>query len=238
MTEHERNLELVPLYALDALEEAEQEELEAHLLSCPTCSGELAASRSVAATLVSDAPASPEGWERISAELDRIEQAGEGRPASPEVVDLGNERARRRRVAPWLTAAAAVSAVVALGVALLAGGAGGDDPVAAADHAAELPGSVVADLTTDSGTVARVVLTADGEGFVVPTDLAALPAERTYQLWVITGDEAVISAGVLGHDPAPARFTWIGEVIGFALTRERAGGVVSSEGDVVSIVEI
>lgn len=47
----------------------------------------------------------------------------------------------------------------------------------------------------------------------------------------------MISAGVLGNDPRPERFTGTGEVAGFALTRERAGGVVSSEGDVVSVIE-
>lgn len=34
----------------------------------------------------------------------------------------------------------------------------------------------------------------------------------------------------------PATFTWTGEVTGFAPTREVAGGVVSSEGDVVSVI--
>jgi hypothetical protein len=82
-----------------------------------------------------------------------------------------------------------------------------------------------------------VVLTADGYGYVVPgEDLAALGVDRTYQLWVITDDELVISAGVLGNDPKPAIFIWNGGVSGFALTREVAGGVVSSAGDVVSVV--
>jgi hypothetical protein len=86
--------------------------------------------------------------------------------------------------------------------------------------------------------VAEVVLTGEGDGFILPTEtLDPLGPDRTYQLWVITPDEQVISAGVLGNDPGPARFTWTGEVAGFALTREAAGGVVSSEGDVVSVIE-
>jgi hypothetical protein len=47
----------------------------------------------------------------------------------------------------------------------------------------------------------------------------------------------VISAGVLGNNPEPATFTWTGDVSGFALTREVAGGVISSAGDVVSVIE-
>jgi hypothetical protein len=53
---------------------------------------------------------------------------------------------------------------------------------------------------------------------------------------VINDIEDVISAGVLGNEPAPATFTWTGDTTGFALTREVAGGVVSSAGDVVSVI--
>jgi glucose-6-phosphate 1-dehydrogenase len=83
-----------------------------------------------------------------------------------------------------------------------------------------------------------VVLTSDGEGFVIPSDLSPLDEERTYQLWVLTPDELPISAGVLGNDPAPSRFTWSGGVAGFALTREVAGDVESTAGDVVSVAEL
>jgi hypothetical protein len=41
---------------------------------------------------------------------------------------------------------------------------------------------------------------------------------------------------VLGNRPGPSTFTWTGEVTGFALTREIAGGVVSSAGDVVAVI--
>jgi anti-sigma-K factor RskA len=110
--------------------------------------------------------------------------------------------------------------------------------VAAAERAATEPGSVVVDLATAEGTVARVIVTADGEGFLIPAALDPLSPDRTYQLWVITPEEAVISAGVLGPEPRPARFTWSGDIAGFALTREVAGGVVSSAGDVVAVAEI
>ena len=81
-------------------------------------------------------------------------------------------------------------------------------------------------------------LTAAGEGFILPRGLEPLADDRTYQLWVVTADRLVISAGVLGPDPEPSRFTWAGTVAGFALTREAAGGVVSSAGDVVAAAEL
>jgi len=137
-----------------------------------------------------------------------------------------------------------VAALVFAGIALVQRTAldnltGPEGVVTAAEAAAEEPDSIVAEFETDDGSVARVVLTANGEGYVLPNDnLDALDSDRTYQLWVVTPDGQVISAGVLGSQPDPARFTWTGDVAGFALTRERAGGVVSSEGDVVSAVEL
>lgn len=71
----------------------------------------------------------------------------------------------------------------------------------------------------------------------LPTEsLPALAVDRAYQLWVINDEGAVVSADLLGHTPAPSTFTWTGTVTGFALTREIAGGVVSSHGDVVSVI--
>jgi anti-sigma-K factor RskA len=119
--------------------------------------------------------------------------------------------------------------------ALISNLTGGDCRLA--ERAAEEPGSLVSDFIVDGTAVAQVVLTEDGRGFVVPLDdLPALDEERTYQLWVINDEADVISAGVLGRDPAPATFTWTGPVAGFALTREVAGGVISSAGDVVSVI--
>jgi hypothetical protein len=234
---HQEIIDLVPLFALDALEGDEHQAVLAHLASCDQCQAELDEYRSVAAGLVEDGEAPPHVWERIEAELDQID--------SLNVVDFdpAPDRSGGGGVARWLLGAAA-------GIALLLGGvfvgqnlannnlATDSGVVAAAESAAAQPGSFVSDFIVDGVPVAQVVVTSDGLGYVVPTsDLADLPPERTYQLWVITPEELVISAGVLGSDPAPATFTWAGDIAGFALTREVAGGVVSSEGDVVSVIE-
>ncbi len=44
----------------------------------------------------------------------------------------------------------------------------------------------------------------------------------------------MISAGVLGHDPARSPFQVVGSVTGFAITEEVAGGVPVSEGTLVA----
>ena len=47
----------------------------------------------------------------------------------------------------------------------------GADVVAAAEAARPIPGAVVTALGTDEGTVAQVILTPEGEGFVLPINL-------------------------------------------------------------------
>jgi anti-sigma-K factor RskA len=233
---HEQILELLPIHALDALEGDQLAEVDAHVSNCEVCSTELSTFYSVTATLTSDVPAPLGVWDRIEAEI-------EGESSSAKVISLEEASSRKGKGAMWFASIAAAAALIFAGLAVFQRGtindlSGPEGVIVAAESAAEEPGAIVADFETDDGSVAQVVLSPDGEGFVLPADsLDPLDEDRTYQLWVITPDEQVISAGVLGNDPEPARFTWSGEVAGFALTRERAGGVISSEGDVVSVIE-
>lgn len=228
-------IDLVPLYALDALEGSEMREFEAHLETCQQCRAELAMHQSVAAALIVDEPAPGPVWDRVAAAVSNSRQ-------SPRVAEI-SARAGRDRPLKWIAAMAAVAALL---LALLAvfqavemnRVTGPEGVLAAAEAAAAEPGAIVADLESPTGTVARVVLTSDGEGFLLPADLEPLSADRTYQLWVITPGEGAISAGVLGNEPGPVRFTFDGDVAGFALTREVAGGVASTAGDVVGAVEL
>ncbi|MFZ0013881.1 MAG: anti-sigma factor, partial [Acidimicrobiia bacterium] len=145
------------------------------------------------------------------------------------------------RLWQWVASIAAAAALVLGGLLvaqLTSDDVGGADGVlASAEVAASEKGAIVGDFMVEDVAVARVVLAPDGRGFVLPTEsLDELDVTRAYQLWVISENEDVISAGVLGAHPAPSTFTWTGDVAGFALTREVAEGVVSSEGDVVSII--
>ncbi len=234
---HDQLFELVPLYAIDALEGEEREEFEAHLATCAECAAELAVQRSTVSAMVPDGPAPAGVWDRIAAEI--------GAPADPagEVADLDDRRSRSGRRFAWLAGVAAVVVLVLGSIAVFQALqvdelTGPEAVIAAAEAAADEPGSIVAELESPDGVVAQVVLTSDGEGFLIPANMESLGDDRTYQLWVITPEEAAISAGVLGNEPVPARFTWSGDVAGFALTREVAGGVESSAGDVVSVVEV
>jgi anti-sigma-K factor RskA len=233
--EHEQMMELVPLYALDALEGSELVEFETHLGTCEDCAAELEVQRTAVAALVPDGPAPTHVWDRIASEISA--------PASAEVVSLDERRDPSSRRYRWMALVAAVAALVFGAVAIFQANqvdelTGPEGVIAAAEAAAGQPGAIVADLESPDGVVAQVVLSPDGEGFLLPDNMEALGADRTYQLWVLTPDEQAISAGVLGNEPTPVRFTWNGDVAGFALTREVSGGVESTAGDVVSVVEL
>lgn len=231
MSEHEQLQELIPIYALGALTRSEAARVQAHIEGCSVCLDELGIHLSTAAALDGRREPPAGVWEVI------VEQVGE--PRIPQLVDLSARRAGR--VARYLLAAAAAVALVFSGAVIAQlvddDAIGAPELLAAAEEATNRPGSVVTDFMVDEISVARLVLTSEGQGFIVPTDeLPTLDESRTYQLWVINAQEAVISAGVLGNLPGPSVFTWSGEIVGLALTREVAGGVVSSEGDVVSVV--
>ena len=228
MTSHETIHEFVDLYALDALEDRELTTFESHLETCDDCQANLREARDALAALVPDQEPPTHLWSRIESALDDEHEA--------VVVELAPKR-REWSMVQALTAVAAGVVLVVAGVFLGSATSGsGSDIVAAAADAVD-SGATQAVFEVDGASVAEVVLGDDGVGYVLPTDeLPALEDARTYQLWVINPDGDVISAGVLGNDPSASVFAWAGEVTGFALTREVAGGVVSSAGDVVAAV--
>lgn len=190
----------------------------------------------------------PPSWDRLVSRLepgdgraDRLVEPGDG-DDGPEatVVPLSAEpRHRWRQRGAVLVAAAAVAVAVVLGaqvdhlhhqVSALQSG----PSLSAAERAAlSLPSTHQVQLTAAAGASApgrvTVVLAASGTGFVEAHRLPALPAGRTYQLWGSIGGRT-ISLGLLGPRPAVVPFSVAGDrsVQAFAITAERAGGVVQS----------
>jgi hypothetical protein len=216
--------DLVEVYALDSLGGQELVDFEAHLAFCSDCDAQLAEAETVLAALVPDSTAPSGVWARIEADLD---------PPSEVAAPL------RRRVSMRVPTAIAAAVIIALGGVVLAQRNQGSEQTSAvaAERAAEEPGTSEARFVADGVTLAEVVLSVGGAGYILPTDdLPALDESRTYQLWVVNDDGAVISGGVLGNDPEVSTFTWTDGVSGLILTREKAGGVGTSEGDVVSVI--
>lgn len=238
-------VELAGLYALDALEPDERSQFEAVEAASAEVRAEVDAYREVAAVLaqaVETVPStpSPDVWRSIHAAVTgEAEEAR--RPKLATVTDIRDHRRWTRWAA--LVSAAAVLVSVALGVRVFNLQNQIDertiDELAAQAVTAE--GSRLVTLDGQEGfeaSTATIVLGADGIGYLLSDNLTSLPAERTYQLWVIVDeaeDTRVISAGVLGSDPRVSQFSAVGNVTGFAITEEVAGGVPVSEGPTVAV---
>ncbi|MGH9041940.1 MAG: anti-sigma factor, partial [Acidimicrobiia bacterium] len=208
---------------------------------CPRCRAEVATHRETAALLANGGDRAPEGvWARITANLEEV---------PPEIAlpmaSLDDARARKQeaRRSISLRAAAAMGAVAAALTAILGWRIGVQDErldqlaaelqdMAAQDGLRRATTAALADgdaeqvrlASFDGKTGVHLVRLPDGTGFAVADALPALPADRTYQLWALR-DDARISLGTLGQDPDVAPFQMVGDVLGYAITEEVAGGV-------------
>jgi anti-sigma factor RsiW len=200
-----------------------------------------------------DEPERPE-WERLAARLDRPSGtpdvlAGQ-RAASPSapsdvpvpVVPLDQSRRRHRRVTAGITLVASAAAVLALvlgvqvahlnhQVGQLQSSAARPGLSSSVQAALEAPSTTRVKLVPpgpqEHGTSVTVALTSSGAAYLIPKDLAPLPAGRTYQLWGRI-DGRMISLGLLGSHPAVTAFSVNPKapVSLFAITAEPSGGVL------------
>ena len=236
LTHHEIQ-ELLGAFALDAVDGDERDVVEAHLAGCPRCRAEVEGHRETAALLAHSGERAPEGvWDRIAEALDE----------APPALDLTRITSRPAPRTVSLRVAAATMAVAAaltlfLGVAL---GRNDNGRLSRLEQLAEdMEKAVVSNAafaalndagnehvrlaSSDGRATAQVVRRPDGTGYLVPGNLAALPAGRVYQLWAVRA-EAKISLGVLGPSPDVSAFRMTGPVEAYALTEEAPGGVAAT----------
>jgi anti-sigma-K factor RskA len=227
--------ELSAAYALDALDPEELDEFERHLAHCEECREHVAAFQETVSELGYDvdAPApSPALRDRVLADA-RREQ--------PKVVAMP----RRRWAFPVAAAAAFAAGCVALGLAFWASDLANqlDDERTALHVANEL---VVAlsdpnaeRIPLDGADGILVVDDESAEGWVLVNGLDEAPEGKTYEAWVIEGDEATAAGLFSGGDgrtvvpltvPVPD-----GAVV--AVTVEQAGGVEQSTQDPIFVSE-
>jgi len=246
---------LLGAYALDAVDLDEREAVEVHLAVCPRCRAELAEHLETASFLAHGGASAPEGlWPRIAGSLEEpppalrlgvVDGAGDG---SRGVRAPTRRRPRARSVVWSALAAAAVVIVAVLAVQLVRQGNQIDDlhsQVAASgvSHAAmdalADPASRKVDLRSPSGKPmsATAVISHGGTGYLVPSELPRLTADRTYQLWALMPGHT-ISLGLLGSHPGIVAFPGKGPITGLAITDEHAGGVVSSSNPPVLVGQV
>lgn len=230
--EHDRPdvRDLLPAYALDAVDDVERRAVERLLAADPDARRELDEYRDVVAAFAVESAPPPALRDavlaRVAASAATVPPAGES--TGGVVVDLAAaRRARRRR---WTGLAAAVAAVVAVAVPTTVA-------VRATQEQSRLEARADAiermladpDATILHGAVAgggqASVLAAGDDMYFRASDLPDAGDDRDYQLWVVEPDGAVVSAGVLDvQDGSTSRLVQGEPGVGMAVTVEPAGG--------------
>lgn len=216
---HQRSIESVASYALDALGPEERAEFEAHLADCRECQAELVAYRQVAGVLAYAAPpaAAPDGAklrERILREARTVRpMAGGARGNGGARLRPGQARstaAARWAPIPWVAAAASLAAAVVIAfvyraerqtntrlrseLAAAEAALARDDSTLAAFVGPEV--HVVSLAAPDRKPAMRVFWNHTRRTFVVTASgLPPAPAGRTYQLWALRKGESPLSMG-------------------------------------------
>jgi anti-sigma-K factor RskA len=230
-------------FAADALSDTERSAFARHLDACPACAQEVRELQATVARLGSAVavPQPPALWDRVRAEVSVTRQL----PPTVGRVDRrprGGRSAGRRRSSSLLVAAALVVvavSVTALGLGLMSRPGRSADPIAAvlaapdARRVAARPGG--------TGQAAVVVSRERGRAVFVAAGLPALPAARTYQLWVVdrsgTRSAGLVEVGAGGR---VARLL-DGRVTGHervAMTVERRGGAEQPTSEPVMVVDL
>ncbi len=231
--------ELLPLYALDALEPDEHEQVARYVEQDERARTEVESLREIAMLLAHDETRAPVSlWSRIEDSL-RSQVASTPFHHEPPVLHPTRPRRRSRRpaqIAAALCVAAALIAVIVLGIQVvhqqrridnLATAMHTDTMRAAARAAENMPGAHTIALASSDGThTGHIVMMPDGSGYFMDSNLPQLDAADTYQLWAKAGDATarMVSVGLLGQDPRVVPFRLSGTVTGFEVTRESAPG--------------
>jgi anti-sigma-K factor RskA len=237
---HVQANELLAALALDAVDGAERQDLDAHIADCPRCQSELDAMLEVAGALGNTVEPLPEHlWSSISSRMyedrtvpaPRLTIQSEDSSSSSSSRRRHSSRIRRPLVVP-LAVAAVVVAVLAFQLinadrrdsnlqSALAQSS--SSQVAAALHT---PGHTLVNLdSSPQHTLAKFVLLPDGRGYLVDSHMPALGPNETYQLWGVINGRA-ISIGLMGRTPRDVAFTIAGppRPSELAVTVEPSGG--------------
>jgi anti-sigma-K factor RskA len=228
--------QLAAAYALDAVDERERAEFEAHYPTCAVCRPEVSGFREtlsqVAASVAVDPPASLKA--NVMAEIGNTRQLSPLLPDS--VVDLATHRRSRQRMARVLSVAAALI-LIALGAFVVGRNTGdGGGYAAQAAHVFEQPDARTTTLGgVGTGTFKVVWSARDGKAVVVGDGLVDPGPGKAYELWLV--DDQGAHAVRLLDKAAGQRVRRVVSVDGsptqWAITVEPEAGVDKATGDII-----
>lgn len=216
--------EELALYAMQALDREECVRIDAHLAQCAECRAELAEARGELALLAMSVEAQPLPAGAKQRFMDRVAAAAESEKASavrPRAVVQMPQPPRRSAVAVWLPWAAA-AALLVVAFALDARVRDLDRQVARQEHAAQAQADAnaqaqrVLDLLSARNaqhvvltaanvrpvpSARAVYLAAQGSLILEASNLAPVPQDKTYELWIIPANgKAPVPAGLFRPD--------------------------------------
>jgi anti-sigma-K factor RskA len=192
---------LTGAYALDALDEQERAQFEAHLSTCADCAAEVRSLRAAAAELSHTTPAAPPPELRAGI-LDAIGKVRPLPPAGDNVVELATHRSSR-----WLWQAVAAACLL---LAVAAAGWGYQQH-RDANHRQDRSTAIISVLESpdvrtvvgEVGSTGRATLVyskAEHRYVLLGRDVPAPSGNRTYQLWMIDPRGGATSAGLFRPD--------------------------------------
>lgn len=252
--------DLLGAYCTDSLDPQERADFEIHLQGCPECRAEATDFREVLAALAGVDPVAPADMledlvvaRAGAANPDPIgpthrEQAAPSAPVRSSADTSEPVRSHRgwRAVAPWMAAAAAGLVLFAAGV-----GVGRQqaplDPVAsdngmAAVVAVASAGDAHVMAVDIMGTTSRLVVSDEMDKTVFLASELPMPAKgMCYQVWRVTADGQMVSAGVFTPDDdghiAAVLDGGVGDVDKFMFTIEPPGGSDHPTGEMLGEVD-
>lgn len=227
MTEGRHVEELLPGYALGALDDSERGEVEAHLAVCDHCATELRTYRNVSDYLARSVPM-VEPPERLKAAILKQVQGRKTMPvAAPSLTRVDKVRAALMRTAPvWGVVSLMLVIILAVSNLLLW------RQMQQVQQTSSTGFMTVALTGTDAApnAIGMIVISHDGRyGTLIVDHLPPLQQDKQYQLWLINGEKRT-SGGVFNVDQDGYGSVWIaspGPLIqfqSFGITIEPAGG--------------
>lgn len=236
---------LTGAYALNALDDDERREFEAHLAECPACQQEVAEFEATAAELGSSLaePLPPHLRSEVMAAISTTRQERPApRPADDQAVVEFPRRPLFDRV---LLPAAAILAVLVVGLAVTVGNLNARVNELEASTVRVTDIVAAPDLRTwditQNGASARVVYSpTQGQGMFLAAGLQPPPDGKVYELWLI-GPEGATPAGLFTSRDGAVTHPMTGDVVSathIGVTVEPAGGSPQPTTDPILVIEL
>lgn len=228
-------LDLIPAYALGALDAEERAAVETLLATDVEAQQLLAEYQGVAETLMLTAPARPAPAHLqadLKARLAAQRESTTGKTGAREAAPTARPTLQKRSIPLWMPLVTAAAALVVIVAGILLFRPAGDPSQQQYEQIVAMVGYQT--FPVASGATGEAVIAPDGRAALRLTDLPAVTDDRVLQLWLVKADGSV-TAGALypWRDPQGVYYTTLTttpEVQALAFSIEAPEGRTSEQG--------